>query len=171
MKKPSLKSKLTADRIEEANRLLLEQNIPATTTVAVPIAASIEKPAAPPLEKPETNQNIVQNTEGVETSGKFRKTMTTEIGEEPSQTDRIELSPASPPPFVRPAKPTSRTPDIAKSPRKANARQVEARSVRITIDVPEDLHEKLKIKMILSKQTIKDYLLNFIEKDVTGFKY
>ena len=47
------------------------------------------------------------------------------------------------------------------------------RLVRVTVDVPEDLHEKLKIKMILSKQTIKDYLLNFIEKDLakTDFKF
>ena len=46
------------------------------------------------------------------------------------------------------------------------AEEENLRLVRVTIDIPEDLHEKMKIKMILTKQTMKDYLLDFIRKDV-----
>jgi hypothetical protein len=50
---------------------------------------------------------------------------------------------------------------------------IEKRLVRVTIDIPEDVHEKLKIKMILTKQTIKEYILNFIERDISksDFKF
>jgi predicted DNA-binding protein (UPF0251 family) len=54
------------------------------------------------------------------------------------------------------------------------AEEENLRLVRVTIDIPEALHEKMKIKMILTKQTMKDYLLDFIRKDVGntnfGFK-
>ena len=46
------------------------------------------------------------------------------------------------------------------------AEEENLRLVRVTIDIPEDLHEKMKIKMILTKQTMKDYLLDFIRSDV-----
>ena len=38
--------------------------------------------------------------------------------------------------------------------------------VRITVDMPMELHEKFKIKMLLSKQAIKNYLIDFIKKDL-----
>ncbi len=132
MKKPSLKNKLTADKIEEANRLLSAQN---------PVSQNI------------TKKNI--DTEGVAPLKNIEK-------------EKLETKEKS-----------TKKPETSKSkPKQTPQKTVIAepqpmRLVRVTVDVPEDLHEKLKIKMILSKQTIKDYLLNFIEKDLakTDFKF
>ncbi len=125
MKKPSLKNKLTADKIEEANRLLSAQS---------PVSQNV------------TQKNA--NTEGVSPVQKIGTAKPVAKGK------------------------TAKKPETAQSkPKQMPKKTVIAESqpmrlVRVTVDVPEDLHEKLKIKMILSKQTIKDYLLNFIEKDL-----
>jgi hypothetical protein len=130
--KPSLKNKLTADKIEAANRLLVEQN--QDDKIKAP-----EKVQAPPSVKmPSEAEIIVQNAEKPKTETK-----------------------AAPKKTVKPAPKT-----IIEEP--ANVKMV-----RVTIDIPENIHEKMKIKMILSKQTIKQYLLDFIEKDLakSDFKY
>ena len=132
MKKPSLKNKLTADKIEEANRLLsaqshVAQNIP-KKSIDTEGVARVQKEE---IAKPQTKEKTVKKSEAPQSKPKqaLQKTVI-----------------AEPQPM---------------------------RLVRVTVDVPEDLHEKLKIKMILSKQTIKDYLLNFIEKDLakSDFKF
>ena len=132
MKKPSLKNKLTADKIEEANRLLsaqssVSQNIP---------KKSIDTEGVARVQKEETAKSITKE-----------------------KTVKKPEAPQS-----KPKQPPQKTVIAEPQP---------MRLVRVTVDVPEDLHEKLKIKMILSKQTIKDYLLNFIEKDLakSDFKF
>ena len=130
MKKPSLKNKLTADKIEEANRLLsaqssISQNV---TKKNIDTPEGINEGVAP-----------VQKIETTKSAPKERSVQKPETPKsKPKQTSKKTII-AEPQPM---------------------------RLVRVTVDVPEDLHEKLKIKMILSKQTIKDYLLNFIEKDL-----
>jgi hypothetical protein len=134
MKKPSMKNKLTADKIEEANRLLAVQN------------------------KIESNQSEIKNV---------APTLDTKMP--PAEKSVVEET-ATPEKSVIKAEATK--PKAKAAPKQAVIKEAkEMRQVRITIDVPEDLHEKLKIKMILSKQTIKDYLLNFIEKDLGKMDY
>ena len=125
MKKPSLKNKLTADKIEEANRLLSAQS---------PVSQNISQKS--------------QNTEGVAPVQKIETA-------KPTTKEKTVKKP------VAPQSKPKQTPQ-----KTVIAEPQPMRLVRVTVDVPEDLHEKLKIKMILSKQTIKDYLLNFIEKDL-----
>jgi hypothetical protein len=133
--KPSIKNKLSADRIEEANRLLNETK--PTVEVTNPIVTP--KKVVEMVEKP-------QNTEGVSDIG----VKMSEVGNAPKSEVRNSKS-------VKP----SRRSKIA-----ILAEEENLRLVRVTIDIPEDLHEKMKIKMILTKQTMKDYLLDFIRKDV-----
>ena len=132
MKKPSLKNKLTADKIEEANRLLSAQN---------PVSQNIPKKSI--------------DTEGVARVQKEETAKPTTKGKT----------------VKKPEAPQSKPKQAAQ--KTVIAEPQPMRLVRVTVDVPEDLHEKLKIKMILSKQTIKDYLLNFIEKDLakSDFKF
>lgn len=132
MKKPSLKNKLTADKIEEANRLLSAQN---------PVSQNISQKS--------------QNTEGVAPVQKIETA-------KPTTKEKTVKKPVAP--HSKPKQTPQKTVIAEPQP---------IRLVRVTVDVPEDLHEKLKIKMILSKQTIKDYLLNFIEKDLakSDFKF
>ena len=132
MKKPSLKNKLTADKIEEANRLLSAQN---------PVSQNISQKS--------------QNTEGVAPVQKIETA-------KPTTKEKTVKKPVAP--HSKPKQTPQKTVIAEPQP---------MRLVRVTVDVPEDLHEKLKIKMILSKQTIKDYLLNFIEKDLakSDFKF
>jgi hypothetical protein len=142
--KPSIKNKLSADKIEAANRELNESK---------PTAVS----AKPIIETPK----IVETAQkGVYTEG------SPHVGIEMSDVGR---------------KPKSEIPSPKSKGEKASRRSKIAilaeeenlRLVRVTIDIPEDLHEKMKIKMILTKQTMKDYLLDFIRKDVgnTNFGY
>lgn len=119
MKKPSLKNKLTADKIEAANRLLVEQLQSET-------APAIVKPSNPTPSVPEPTKEIIS-------------------------TDKVEKKEIS-------VKKTAKKTLIEES--------ISAKMVRVTVDIPENIHEKLKIKMILSKKTIKQYLLDFIEKDL-----
>lgn len=132
MKKPSLKNKLTADKIEEANRLLSAQSFVSQST---------------------TQKTL--NTEGVAPEQKIE---TVKPKNKEKTVKKLEV------PQPKPKRASQKTVIAEPQP---------MRLVRVTVDVPEDLHEKLKIKMILSKQTIKDYLLNFIEKDLakSDFKF
>jgi hypothetical protein len=127
MAKPSLKNKLSADKIEEANRLLVAQNTPVKPS---PTEGGVSET---PMAKVKETKPAVQKT--------IKKTAT----KTPVKTVRKNVEP----PFI------------------------EKRLVRVTIDIPEDVHEKLKIKMILTKQTIKEYILNFIERDISksDFKF
>lgn len=141
--KPSIKNKLSADKIEEANRLLNETK--PTEEAVKPVVAA--KKAVEMLEKS-------QNTEGVSNV-------------------EIELSAVenAPKPLNQPSKSVKTVAKIAEKPSRRSkiailAEAENLRLVRVTIDIPEDLHEKMKIKMILTKQTMKDYLLDFIRKDV-----
>jgi hypothetical protein len=100
-----------------------------------------KKPTIVEVESPVIEPKIAPNTEGV---GVLRR-------------DKVKKIPAVP--VV--VKKTSRRSKIA-----VQAEEENLRLVRVTIDIPEDLHEKMKIKMILTKQTMKDYLLDFIRSDV-----
>lgn len=123
MKKPSLKDKLTADKIEAANRLLVEQ---------------IQSEKSPSVEVP------------------------TEVSP-PSVSRAISLNQAD----KRQEKTNTQPATAKKTVKKAIIEApADVKLVRVTIDIPENIHEKLKIKMILSKKTIKQYLLDFIEKDL-----
>ena len=136
MKKPSLKNKLTADKIEEANRLLSAQN-PGSQNVT---------------------QNVTQKSVDTEGVAPIQKAETAKPANKEKSVKKPVASPLKP----------------KQTPKKSVIAEPQPmRLVRVTVDVPEDLHEKLKIKMILSKQTIKDYLLNFIEKDLakSDFKF
>ena len=132
MKKPSMKNKLTADKIEEANRLLATQN------------------------KTESSKSEIKNIASINTLEKETPPAEKSVVEPVTSVIKTETN-----------KPKAKT--TAKQAVIKNTKEM--RQVRVTIDVPEDLHEKLKIKMILSKQTIKDYLLNFIEKDLGKIDY
>lgn len=132
MKKPSMKNKLTADKIEEANRLLAAQN------------------------KTESSKSEIKNIASINTLEKETPPAEKSVVEPVTSVIKTETN-----------KPKAKT--TAKQAVIKNTKEM--RQVRVTIDVPEDLHEKLKIKMILSKQTIKDYLLNFIEKDLGKMDY
>ena len=143
MKKPSLKNKLTADKIEEANRLLsaqssVSQNIPKKNIDTDERVSRLD-----------ALRQGVAHVQNVETAKPITKGKTVKKPEAPQSKPKQ----ASQKTFIAEPQPM--------------------RLVRVTVDVPEDLHEKLKIKMILSKQTIKDYLLNFIEKDLakSNFKF
>ena len=136
MKKPSMKNKLTADKIEEANRLLAAQN------------------------KTESSESETKNIASINTLEKKTPPVEKSVVEPITVPEKTELK-------TEPNKPKAKT-----STKQAVIKDSkEMRQIRVTIDVPEDLHEKLKIKMILSKQTIKDYLLNFIEKDLGKMDY
>lgn len=124
MKKPSLKDRLSASKIEEANRMLLENNRVEEAAPEAPAAVVVAE-----------TKPVVKKTQKV-------------AAEKP----KIEA----------PKRSNSRRQSLT-------AKAAEAagtRLVRLTIDIPEDLHEELKIKMIRSRTTIKDYLLSFIERDV-----
>ena len=135
--KPSIKNKLSADKIEEANRLLNESK---PTLEAV-------KPIAEPA-KPVEVVAKAPNTEGV--GEKVAAPKPRVVAKVVEKKEPIQVA----------AKPSRRS-KIA-----IQAEEQNLRLVRVTIDIPEDLHEKMKIKMILTKQTMKDYLLDFIRKDV-----
>lgn len=144
--KPSIKNKLSADKIEEANRLLNETK--PTEEAVKPVVAA--KKAVEMVETVEKSQN----TEGVSNVG-------------------IEMSAVenAPKPLNQPSKSVKTVAKTAEKPSRRSkiailAEAENLRLVRVTIDIPEDLHEKMKIKMILTKQTMKDYLLDFIRKDV-----
>ena len=142
--KPSIKNKLSADKIEAANRELNESK---------PTAASA-KPAIEAKKDVETVKKDVY-TEG-----------SPKVNVEPKP--KVEAKAAVPKTVARVGEKPSRRSKIA-----ILAEEENLRLVRVTIDIPEDLHEKMKIKMILTKQTMKDYLLDFIRKDVgnTNFGY
>jgi hypothetical protein len=123
--KPSLKNKLTADKIEAANRLLVEQN----QSDNIKLVEKIQ--ATPSVQKPSEAEKIVQNAEKNKA--------------EPKTTPKKTVKPA---------------------PKTIIEEPTNVKMVRVTIDIPENVHEKMKIKMILSKQTIKQYLLDFIENDL-----
>ena len=136
MKKPSMKNKFTADKIEEANRLLAEQN------------------------KTESQKSEIKNVAFINTAEKETQPAEKSVIEPTIHSEKSVIK-------AETTKPKAKT--ATKQAVIKDAKEI--RQVRITIDVPEDLHEKLKIKMILSKQTIKDYLLNFIEKDLGKMDY
>lgn len=129
MKKPSLKSKLTADKIEAANRALVDNQ------KKVDDAPTVDTASSTPVDAIQTAQE------------------TPSVVNEP-----VAVS------TPRQAKPAPKS--AARTKQAARTTATDVRLVRVTIDIPEDLHEELKIKMIRSRQTIKDYLLSFIEKDV-----
>lgn len=52
------------------------------------------------------------------------------------------------------------------TPRKKAAPVRPAKQVRITIDMPGDLHKTMKIKAITEGMTIRRYILRMIEKDL-----
>lgn len=137
MKKPSLKNKLTADKIEEANRLLSSQNS---------------------ISKKETSENIRVSRPDQEN-----------IQESTNQEIQKIKTPSKDKPTSKSTYTSAKLKQTSKNIMVAQPESV--RMVRVTVDIPENLHEKLKIKMILSKQTIKDYLLNFIEKDLAKSDY
>ena len=152
--KPSIKNKLSADKIEAANRELNESKPTAASTQPVVIAEPQKVVEVAP--KP-------QNTEGVNDV----EIGMSDVGTKTKSTPKAEI------PIAKP----SRVGEKSSTRRSKIGIQAEAenlRLVRVTIDIPEDLHEKMKIKMILTKQTMKDYLLDFIRKDVGntnfGFK-
>jgi hypothetical protein len=135
--KPSIKNKFTADKIEQANRELNEKK---------PIA-EVAKPAIEPKKAAETAKKAIY-TEG-----------SPKMNVEPKA--KVEAKAVAPKTVARVGEKPSRRSKIA-----ILAEEENLRLVRVTIDIPEDLHEKMKIKMILTKQTMKDYLLDFIRSDV-----
>ena len=148
--KPSIKNKLSADKIEEANRLLNETK--PTEEAVKPVVAA--KKAVEMLEKPQNTDLSSQRHEGV-----------SNVGIELSAVENSSKS------VVQPSKSVKTVAKVAEKPSRRSkiailAEAENLRLVRVTIDIPEDLHEKMKIKMILTKQTMKDYLLDFIRKDV-----
>jgi hypothetical protein len=142
--KPSIKNKLSADKIEAANRELNESK---------PTAAS-SKPTI------EAKKDVETVKKDVYTEGSLETVVAPKI--------KVEAKAAAPKTVARVGEKPSRRSKIA-----ILAEEENLRLVRVTIDIPEDLHEKMKIKMILTKQTMKDYLLDFIRKDVgnTNFGY
>ncbi|MDZ7878520.1 MAG: hypothetical protein U5L45_12650 [Saprospiraceae bacterium] len=148
--KPSIKNKLSADKIEAANRELneLKSTVNAVTTTIEPqkvVEIQVETVSKPQITEGVRNVEIKPKSDSV-------MPKSNRVGEKPE----------------KPEKPSRRS-KIA-----IQAEEENLRLVRVTIDIPEDLHEKMKIKMILTKQTMKDYLLDFIRKDVGnatfGFK-
>jgi hypothetical protein len=135
--RPSIKNKLSADKIEAANRELNESK---------PTAAS-EKPTVEAKKVVETPQKAVYTEESPK------------VNVEPKP--KVEAKTVAPKTVARVGEKPSRRSKIA-----ILAEEENLRLVRVTIDIPEDLHEKMKIKMILTKQTMKDYLLDFIRSDV-----
>jgi hypothetical protein len=150
--KPSIKNKLSADKIEAANRELNESK--PTAASAQPVVIAEPQKVVEVAPKP-------QNTEGVKN---FAIEMS-DVGKRGNNPKSEIINPKS----SRVGEKSSRRSKIA-----IQAEEENLRLVRVTIDIPEDLHEKMKIKMILTKQTMKDYLLDFIRKDVGntnfGFK-
>ena len=124
MKKPSLKDRLSASKIEEANRMLLENNRVEEAAPEAPAAVVVAE-AKPVVKKTPKAAAEQPKTETPKRSNTRRQSLTAKAAEAAG-----------------------------------------TRLVRLTIDIPEDLHEELKIKMIRSRTTIKDYLLSFIERDV-----
>ena len=142
--KPSIKNKLSADKIEEANRLLNESKAP----------IEVAKPVVEPAKRLETGAKSVEIVENAQnTEGVGEKPIAPKTKPAAKVTEKKE-------PIQVVAKPSRRS-KIA-----IQAEEENLRLVRVTIDIPEDLHEKMKIKMILTRQTMKDYLLDFIRKDV-----
>lgn len=41
------------------------------------------------------------------------------------------------------------------------------RNVRITVDMPESLHDRVKLHTVLQKQSIRDFILNLVERELT----
>jgi hypothetical protein len=156
--KPSIKNKLSADKIEAANRELNESKPTAASAQPVVIAQPVV--VAEPQRVVEVAQKP-QNTEGV----KNFATEMSEVGKRGNNPKSEIINPKS----SRVGEKSSRRSKIA-----IQAEEENLRLVRVTIDIPEALHEQMKIKMILTKQTMKDYLLDFIRKDVGntnfGFK-
>jgi hypothetical protein len=142
--KPSIKNKFTADKIEQANRELNEKK---------PIAEAA-KPAIEPKKAAETAKKAIY-TEGSRDNREESPKMNVE------SKPKVEAKTAAPKVVARVGEKPSRRSKIA-----ILAEEENLRLVRVTIDIPEDLHEKMKIKMILTKQTMKDYLLDFIRSDV-----
>lgn len=40
------------------------------------------------------------------------------------------------------------------------------RNIRITVDVPESLHERMKLHTVLQKQSIRDFILTLVEREI-----
>jgi hypothetical protein len=157
--KPSIKNKLSADKIEAANRELNESKPTAASAqpVVIPQPFVIVEPQKVVEVAPKP-----QNTEGVKDVGMGMS----DVGTKQNPKSEITNPKSN---RVGEKASTSRRSKIA-----IQAEEENLRLVRVTIDIPEALHEKMKIKMILTKQTMKDYLLDFIRKDVGntnfGFK-
>ena len=110
--KPSLKNKLTADKIEAANRLLVEQNQDDKTKATEKVQAT------PSVKMPSEAEIIVQNAEKPKTEPKAALKKT--------------------------GKPAPKT--IVEEP--ANVKMV-----RVTIDIPENIHEKMKTEISINEDS------------------
>jgi hypothetical protein len=155
--KPSIKNKLSADKIEAANRELNESKPTANSVASIIEPQKVAEVQGETVSKPQITDLSSGTHEGVGESD-FRSVMS-----------KVAKSPKSEISTTKSVKSSSRRSKIA-----IQAEEENLRLVRVTIDIPEALHEKMKIKMILTKQTMKDYLLDFIRKDVGntnfGFK-
>ena len=60
----------------------------------------------------------------------------------------------------------SPSPIIKKKPTNSKPKKEKQRMVRMTIDTPEDMHLRLKIKSIQARSSMRDYVLKLIEKDL-----
>ena len=129
-----MKDKFSAEKIEEANRLL---NQSAATSEKPQTSDKMPELEAEKIESTPIKPISTENTEGVQPPIIA-----------PRNTPKVEK--------IKSAKPNNIKGDGS------NSRGI----VRITVDMPVELHEKFKIKMILSKQTMKDYLIDFIKKDL-----
>lgn len=50
--------------------------------------------------------------------------------------------------------------------KKIEAKKVKAKNIRMTIDMPESMHEALKYRIIRDKKTLKDFIIGLVEKEL-----
>jgi hypothetical protein len=154
--RPSIKNKLSADKIEAANRELNESKpTAASAKPTVEAKKAVETPQKAVF--PKKNRDDVRTSYTEEPVPPSRESPKVNVESKP----KVEAKTVAPKTVARVGEKPSRRSKIA-----ILAEEENLRLVRVTIDIPEDLHEKMKIKMILTKQTMKDYLLDFIRSDV-----
>lgn len=76
--------------------------------------------------------------------------------------EKVEQLHATPSPVKKPKPAPAPPKKVAKAPKK----EEKVKLVRMTIDTPDHMHKRLKIKSVEMGVSIRDYILRLIEKDL-----
>lgn len=58
------------------------------------------------------------------------------------------------------------TPSVTIAPKAIVVEEVKEKNVRVTVDMPESLHESLKYRIIKEKKSIREFIILLIQKEL-----